>query len=112
MQQLFSSVSCDVISSDNYNAVAALTDVDPIDPTTVGINFTQKDINDNTMMQMSENVGINDYWQDTISTVAASMFPLINYKNAEHLDTTYLKQVGVCVFRAYTDSSNSGKISY
>lgn len=40
MQQLFSSVSCDVISSDNYNAVTALTDVDPIDPTTVGINFT------------------------------------------------------------------------
>lgn len=102
------------MSSSNYNAIASLDDIEPINETTdvnvsVSIASTYEE---NSMMKMSENVMFGEYQADTVSNIAASMFPLINYKNAAHLDTKYLKQIGICVFKAYTDNSNSGKINY
>lgn len=113
-QQLFSSVSCDIISNEKYNAVSALDDAEAINETLstdVHVSLTDK-VSENTMIEMATSNMFGDYAADTMSTIAAGLFPLINYKNAEHLDTTYLKQIGICVFRAYTDSSNSGKINY
>lgn len=49
---------------------------------------------------------------ETLSKIAAQHFPSLNFKDPETLEAKYLKQVGIVVFRAYADSSNSNKVNY
>lgn len=51
-------------------------------------------------------------YQPSLSRVAAQQFPSIIYKNAEHFDPTYLKCIGIAVFRAYRDDANSGQVAF
>ena len=96
--------------------MSSLADVKPINDVSMTSSFVssyiESVISDNAIMPMSEEKLLTEYQQDTVSNTAASMFPLISYKSAEHLDTTYLKQIGICVFRAYTDNSNSRKVNF
>ena len=55
---------------------------------------------------------ISSQYEETVSKIAALQFPLIGFKDYDHLDTRYLKQIGVVVFRAYTDASNSNKVNF
>lgn len=49
---------------------------------------------------------------DSLSRQAAMQFPLINFYNQDHFDKTNLKKIGVVVFKAFKDTSNSGKIGF
>lgn len=49
---------------------------------------------------------------ESLSKIAVSQFPLISFKDQSHLDPTYLKQIGIVVFKAYTDSSNSNAVNF
>lgn len=49
---------------------------------------------------------------ETVSKIAASFFPSIRYLTEERLDRTYLKQIGIVVFRMVSDPSNDGLINF
>ena len=49
---------------------------------------------------------------DSVSRTATNYFPPINFYDAEHFDKTNLKKIGVVVFKAFKDTSNSGKIGF
>ena len=63
----------------------------------------------NLFMKLSDT---SSQYEETVSKIAALQFPLIGFKDYDHLDTRYLKQIGVVVFRAYTDASNSNKVNF
>lgn len=55
----------------------------------------------------------SEYLTDTtVSKIAASYFPAINFKSADFLERRYLKQIGVVVFKMYKDSADSNKIRF
>lgn len=47
-----------------------------------------------------------------MSRVASLQFPDIIYRTSDHLDTTYLKYIGIVVFKAYADAANSGQVAF
>src|SRR5574344_650001 len=49
---------------------------------------------------------------DSISKYSASAFPLFNYVDYEYFDREHLKDVGLVVFKAFSDSANDGKMNY
>ena len=49
---------------------------------------------------------------DSLSRQAAMQFPLINFYSQDHFDKTNLKKIGIAVFKAFKDTSNSGKIGF
>ena len=50
--------------------------------------------------------------QQSVSRVTALQFPNIIFKDSEHLDTTYLKYIGIVVLKAYKDNANSGQVNF
>ena len=52
----------------------------------------------------------SDY--ESLSRMASMMFPQITFNGPNHYDTTYLKQIGVVVFKAYADGNNNGKMNF
>lgn len=57
-------------------------------------------------------IGVDGSNYDSVSRRAAQAFPLITFKDSSHFDKTYLKQVGVCVFKAFVDYDNNGKMGF
>lgn len=49
---------------------------------------------------------------ETVSKVAAKYFPSIRFLKDDRLDRTYLKQIGVVVFKMVADPSNDGLINF
>lgn len=49
---------------------------------------------------------------ETVSKIAASYFPSIRFYSENRLDRTYLKQIGIVVFRMVSDTSNDGRINF
>lgn len=52
---------------------------------------------------------IND---QSISKIAAKQFPIINFQQENYLDRTYLKQIGVVVFKVYANQGDRKKLSF
>jgi hypothetical protein len=48
----------------------------------------------------------------SLAREAALTFPDINFNGPMHFDDTYLKQIGIVVFKAYKDMDNNGKVNY
>ena len=48
----------------------------------------------------------------SLAQIAASSFPTINFNGPSHYDTTYLKCIGIAVFKAYADFNNDGKLNF
>ena len=48
----------------------------------------------------------------TLSELATRNFPGLNFKDANYLDRSYLRQIGVIVFKVYRDYANNNKISF
>lgn len=57
-------------------------------------------------------IAASDSVSETVSKKAASYFPSIKFLTEDRLDRTYLKQIGVVVFRMMSDTSNDGKIIF
>lgn len=49
---------------------------------------------------------------ETVSKTAAKFFPPIKFLSENRLDRTYLKQIGIVVFKMVSDSSNDGLINF
>jgi len=49
---------------------------------------------------------------ETVSKIAAKYFPSINFYNEHTLDRTYLKQIGIVVFKMVSDTSNDGRVNF
>jgi len=49
---------------------------------------------------------------ESVSKTAASMFPPINFIEENLLDRTFLKQIGIVVFKMVVDPSNDNKINF
>lgn len=49
---------------------------------------------------------------DSLSKSITDYFPLITFKNANQIDTTYLKNIGVVVVKLYNDVANNNKINF
>jgi len=62
----------------------------------------------NFELALSSN-SINDM---TMSKIAASYFPNINYINSNFLDRKYLKSIGIVVFQAFKDVANNKKLNF
>lgn len=64
----------------------------------------------------NDDCGVKFYNEDpdieSVSKLAANLFPAITYNNAEHFDTEMLKKIGVVVLRAYVDSANNNLINF
>lgn len=63
---------------------------------------------DNYSVQVSS-TSIND---NTVSKMAMNYFPTISFLNSKFLDRTYLKQIGVVVFKMFKDSSANETINF
>lgn len=48
----------------------------------------------------------------TLSEYASRSFPAMSFKDANYLDRSYMRQIGVIVFKAYRNYANSNKISF
>ena len=48
----------------------------------------------------------------TLSELATRNFPSLNFKDTNCLDRSYLRQIGVIVFKVYRDYANNNKISF
>lgn len=48
----------------------------------------------------------------TVSKIATSQFPLIQFSETTTLEDTYLKQIGVVVFNVYSDPANDDKLNF
>lgn len=49
---------------------------------------------------------------ETVSKIAARYFPSIKFYDENRLDRTYLKQIGIVVFKMVSDTSNEGRINF
>ena len=112
-QGLFDSSSISV-SQQDFNPVSQLSCIKPaqegsLSPIEDGVVVDLSQLSSNLFMKLSD---ISSQYEETVSKTAALQFPLIGFKDYDHLDTRYLKQIGVVVFRAYTDASNSNKVNF
>ena len=51
-------------------------------------------------------------YDNTVSKQAASYFPTISYSNSKYIDRSYLKQIGVVVFKMFKDTSANETINF
>ena len=110
-QQLFNATSAagtEMIS--DYNPITSLSVAPPKSNLSgLDIDLSELSNSDNYVVALSDDSSVDE---ETVSKIASDQFPLINFKNAEHLETEHLKKIGVVVFRAYADSANSNKVNY
>ena len=53
-----------------------------------------------------------DNISESVSKIASQMFPYINFIEENKLDPTYLKQIGIVVFKMVSNPSNDSKIDF
>lgn len=119
-QQLldFSAVKAsDVAPYEAFNQVSGFNTLSIApDDTTLSIARSFAEISAHTSLQMASlpdnTIGVDGSNYDSVSRRAAQAFPLITFKDSSHFDKTYLKQVGVCVFKAFVDYDNNGKMGF
>ena len=51
-------------------------------------------------------------YDNTVCKQAVSYFPTISYANSRYIDRTYLKQIGVVVFKMFKDTSTNETINF
>lgn len=60
----------------------------------------------------AQQLAASDSVSETVSKIAAKFFPSIRFYSEKHLDKTYLKQIGIVVFKMVADQSNDGRINF
>ena len=95
-----------------YSEVAALSTVNSkfisTEDATLTVDLAQlQDPSNLTMPYASASTATQ-----SLSRVAALQFPNLSFRDPEHLDPTYLKCIGIVVFKAYRDDANSGQVSF
>ena len=60
----------------------------------------------------SNQYDIKQYDIESVSRQASLAFPLINYDGSLHYDSTYLKYIGVVVFKAFSDTENNNNVNF
>ena len=116
-QGLFNNLSSsdtDLIVASNYNEISSLSIKSDAE---LGVQPNLSSLPDNQVVSCAYvglAKGLSDfaYAQETLSKIAADQFPIISFKDSEHLDYTYLKQIGVVVFKAFTDPANNNKVNF
>ena len=91
----------------DYNVISGLT-VLPYKNNNNEISVNISLLNENYYQALNS----NDILNETISKIAANMFPNIVYLNNNHFDTKHLKDIGIILFKAYTDSTNKSVIKF
>lgn len=106
---------------DTYNVISDLRPVHRKDPAEdIGMDRCVDDydkltelVNENDKITIfSQNLGSDDPDEMTVGMYAASNFPAIDRTSSNSLDDTYLKQIGLVVYRMYIDNSNYGRIKF
>ena len=92
----------------NISAFNAIADVVNRDAHYFTAYMNKKTYDMNFELALSSN-SINDM---TMSKIAASYFPNINYINSNFLDRKYLKSIGIVVFQAFKDVANNKKLNF
>lgn len=98
-----------------FNSVSGFTTLKAEYPDhAVSVNFD--DISSHVSVPLAspsnQALGIDGTNYDSLSKRAAMTFPTINFKDPAHFDKTYMKYIGVCVFKAYADYDNNGKMGF
>ena len=99
-----------IAPADTYSPISQLS--------TVNSEFIQQNLLsvDLEALQNEQNLVVplssSSISQQSLSKIATMQFPNIAFKNAEHLDSTYLKCIGIVVFKAYSDAANSGQVGF
>lgn len=75
---------------------------------TLSVDMSSLQNAENLVMPLSSSTTM----QQSVSRMTALQFPNIIFNDAEHLDTKYLKHIGVVVLKAYRDNANSGQVGF
>lgn len=82
--------------------------VDGLTATSERINQLPDGIKENFAIPIES----SETMSETVSKIASKYFPLIKFYEENKLDRTYLKQIGIVVFKMVSDTSNEGKINF
>lgn len=117
-QGLFNNLSSNItdnISAWQYNEVSCLSSVTPNPEYNINVNLSALPFNQVipcSFVGLSAGLSDDAYMQESISKIAADQFPMIPFKSQEQLDSTYLKQIGIVVFKAFADPANDSKVNF
>lgn len=97
----------------DYNEVSGFTTVFH-KGNIISTNFDDVDVHSVIPMASVPAISVDStgYNYVSLSQIAASMFPTINFNGPSHFDNTYLKCIGVVVFKAYMDVDNNNKLNF
>ena len=78
----------------------------------VGANYTHVNFSDYTTDNFSLLLSSDSVKDETVSRTAANSFPIIKFLGDKILDKTYLKQIGLVVFKATKDEANESRVLF
>ena len=99
----------------SYNLIGSIMPIERNTTSTASENRTELStkINNNPdLVVFSQNLWSDDPEENTVGMFASSVFPAIERANIDTLDSTYLKQIGLVIFRMYSDPHDFDRIKF
>lgn len=97
-------------NSSYYSCVADFKPCKPENPD-VQVVLGSEQLTDNLYLPLKSPTG-DDLDRESLSKLAASCFPSIEWADPLHYDQEHFKKIGIVVCQAYVDNANSRKINF